>query len=83
MSEWKHRNKEKTKQCKGLLSEARVANHLELLNRVKSVFDSGDLESKALALVLFGCWADFLKDNAQIRYLIFSSLVSAHDCEVK
>ncbi|KAL9322668.1 hypothetical protein ACSQ67_010721 [Phaseolus vulgaris] len=80
LSEWKHRNKEKTKQCKGLLSEARVANHLELLNRVKSVFDSGDLESKALALVLFGCWADFLKDNAQIRYLIFSSLVSAHDC---
>ncbi|ESW23192.1 hypothetical protein PHAVU_004G026300 [Phaseolus vulgaris] len=83
LSERKHRNKEKTKRCKGLLSEARVANHLELLNRVKSVFDIGDLESKALALVLFGCWADFLKDNAQIRYLIFSSLVSAHDCEVK
>ncbi|XP_022640506.1 uncharacterized protein LOC106775218 isoform X2 [Vigna radiata var. radiata] len=83
LSERKHRNKEKKNQCKGLLSQARVANHLELLKRVKSVFDSGDLESKALALVLLGCWADFLKDNAQIRYLIFSSLVSAHDCEVR
>ncbi|KOM56515.1 hypothetical protein LR48_Vigan10g240700 [Vigna angularis] len=83
LSERKHRNKEKKNQCKGLLSQARVANHLELLTRVKSVFDSGDLESKALALVLLGCWADFLKDNAQIRYLIFSSLVSAHDCEVR
>ncbi|XP_050907816.1 uncharacterized protein LOC127121335 [Lathyrus oleraceus] len=35
------------------------------------------------ALVLFGCWADFANDNAQIRYLILSSLVSPHDCEVK
>ncbi|KAI5387836.1 hypothetical protein KIW84_073793 [Lathyrus oleraceus] len=62
---------------------ARVANHLELLKRVKSVFNSGDSESKTLALVLFGCWADFANDNAQIRYLILSSLVSPHDCEVK
>ncbi|KAG4914701.1 hypothetical protein JHK87_052258 [Glycine soja] len=83
LSERKHRDKEKKKQCKGLLSEAKVANHLELLKRVKSVFDSGELKSKALALVLFGCWADFVKDNAQIRYLIFSSLVSPHDCEVR
>ncbi|KAG4958663.1 hypothetical protein JHK82_035366 [Glycine max] len=83
LSERKHRDKEKKKQCKGLLSEARVANHLELLKRVKSVFDSGDLKSKGLTLVLFGCWADFVKDNAQIRYMIFSSLVSPHDCEVR
>ncbi|KAK7381232.1 hypothetical protein VNO78_33763 [Psophocarpus tetragonolobus] len=82
LSERKHRDKEKKKHYKGLLSEARVANPLELSKRVKSVFDGGDLMSKALALVLFGCWADFLKDNAQIRYLIFSSLVSPHDCEV-
>ncbi|KAL2335425.1 hypothetical protein Fmac_016638 [Flemingia macrophylla] len=78
LSERKHRDKKR----KGLLSEARVANHLELLNRVKSVFDSGDFNSRALALVLFGCWADFVEDNAQIRYLVFSSLVSSHDCEV-
>lgn len=83
LSERKHRDKEKKKQYKGLLSEPRVANHLELLKRVKTVFDNGDSKSKALALVLFGCWADFLKDNAQIRYLIFSSLVSPHDCEVR
>lgn len=81
--ERKHRDKRKHKQYNGLLSKTRVANHLELLKRVKSVFDNGDLESKALALVLFGCWADFAKDNAQIRYLILSSLVSPHDCEVK
>ncbi|KAK7257429.1 hypothetical protein RIF29_31408 [Crotalaria pallida] len=81
--ERKHRENRKHKMCKGLLSKARVANHLELLRRVKTVFDSGDLESKALALVLFGCWADFSNDNAQIRYLILSSLVSSHDCEVR
>ncbi|XP_061354659.1 uncharacterized protein LOC133299235 [Gastrolobium bilobum] len=81
--ERKHPDNGKHKQCKGLLSKARVANHLELLKRVKSVYDSGDLESKALALVLFGCWTDFANDNAQIRYLILSSLVSPHDCEVR
>ncbi|KAE9593009.1 hypothetical protein Lal_00029019 [Lupinus albus] len=81
--ERKHRENRKHKQCKGLLSKARVANHLELLNRVKSVYDSGDLESKALALVLFGCWADFSSDNAQIRYLILSSLICPHDCEAQ
>ncbi|XP_058735210.1 uncharacterized protein LOC131607206 [Vicia villosa] len=81
--ERKHHDNRKHKQCKGLLSMARVANHLELLRRVKSVFNSGDSESKTLALVLFGCWADFANDNAQIRYLILSSLVSPHDCEVR
>lgn len=81
--ERKHHDNRKHKQCKGLLSVARVANHLELLKRVKSVFNSGDSESKALALVLFGCWADFANDNAQIRYLILSTLVSPHDSEVR
>lgn len=81
--ERKHHDNRKHKQCKGLLSMARVANHLELLKRVKSVFNSGDSESKALALVLFGCWADFANDNAQIRYLILSSLVSPHDSEAR
>ncbi|XP_004505570.1 uncharacterized protein [Cicer arietinum] len=81
--EQKHHNNRKHKQCKGLLSMARVANHLELLKRVKSVFNDGDSVSKALALILFGCWADFANDNAQIRYLILSSLVSPHYCEVR
>ncbi|RDY09074.1 Integrator complex subunit 7, partial [Mucuna pruriens] len=83
LSEQKHCDKKNNKQCKGLLSEGRVANHLELLKRVNSVFDNGDSKSKALALVLFGCWADFAKDNARIRYLILSSLVSPHDFEVR
>ncbi|KAJ1389762.1 Armadillo-type fold [Sesbania bispinosa] len=81
--ERKHYDNGKHKQCRGLLSKARVANQLELLKRVKSVFDGGDLESKALALILFGCWADFANDNAQIRYLILSGLVSPHECEVR
>ena len=81
--EREHRDIGKHKQCQGVLSKARVANDLKLLKQVKYVFDNGDLESKELALVLFGCWADFANDNAQIRYLILSSLVSPHDCEVK
>ncbi|KAJ7949579.1 Integrator complex subunit 7 [Quillaja saponaria] len=83
LSELKHRDKRNCKKYKGLLSKARVPNHLELLARVKTVFDAHDIESRAYALVLFGCWADFAKDNAQIRYLILSSLLSSHDLEVK
>jgi integrator complex subunit 7 len=84
LSEYRHRNKrKKSNGNKGILSKARVHNHLELLTRVKVVFDTGDVESKALALALFGCWADFAKDSAQIRYLILSSLVSSHVLEVR
>ncbi|XP_028758645.1 uncharacterized protein LOC114717600 [Neltuma alba] len=83
LSELKHRKKKKHKWHNGLLSKAKVPNHLELLKRVKSVFDSGDEESKAFALVLFGCWADFAQDNAPIRYLVLSSLVSPHAWLVK
>ena len=68
----------KDKHFKGLLSKANVPKHLELLKRVKSVYDSGDMESLAFALVLFGCWADFAHDNAHIRYLVLSGLVSPH-----
>ncbi|KAJ0081175.1 hypothetical protein Patl1_12207 [Pistacia atlantica] len=77
------RKKRKNKQMNGVLSKSRVQNHLELLKRVKAVFDSGDVESRALALVLFGCWADFAKDSAQIRYLVLSSLVSSNVLEVR
>ena len=66
----------------GILSKQRVHNQSHLLSRVKIVFDSGDVESRALALVLFGCWADFAKDSAEIRYIIFSSLVSSDVVEV-
>lgn len=78
-----YRCREKRKGYKGLLSKARVSNCLELLSRVKVVFDNGDVSSRALALVLFGCWADFAKDSANIRYLVLSSMVSPHVLEVR
>ncbi|KAE7995896.1 hypothetical protein FH972_000659 [Carpinus fangiana] len=84
LSEYRHRDKKKkSKGRKGILSKVMVQNHLELLTRIKVVFDTGDVESRALALALFGCWADFAKDSAQIRYLILSSLVSSHVLELK
>ena len=46
------------------------------------MFDDGDAESKALALCLFGCWAGFAAESANIRYLVLSSLVSPHVSEV-
>lgn len=76
------RDKKRSKRIKGILSKSRVHNHLELLKRVKIVFDTGDPESRALALVLFGCWADFAKDSAHVRYLVLSSLVSSNVLEV-
>ncbi|EOA15930.1 hypothetical protein CARUB_v10004024mg [Capsella rubella] len=65
------------------LSKARVYNHLELLKRVKNVYDKGDTETKALALILFGCWRDFASEFAPVRFLIFTSMVSSHDLEVR
>ncbi|XP_033128978.1 uncharacterized protein LOC103857948 [Brassica rapa] len=65
------------------LSKAKVQNHLEMLKRVKSVYDKGDTEAKALALILFGCWRDFASEFAPVRFLIFTSLVSSHDLEVR
>lgn len=84
LMEYRHRDRRKGKKnYKGLLSKARVCNHAELLTRVKVVFDNGDADSKALALALFGCWAHFAKDSAQLRYLVLSSLVSTHLLEVR
>ena len=61
----------------GILSKARVSNPTELLKRMKVVFDGGDVESRAMALVMFGCWADFAKDSAHVRHLILSNLISS------
>lgn len=61
----------------------KLDNKLELLKKVKIVFDEGDVEERALALVLFGCCASFAKDSADIRYGVFSSLRSNHIHEVK
>ncbi|KAK9271747.1 hypothetical protein L1049_002110 [Liquidambar formosana] len=83
LSEVRHRNNQKSRPYSGILSKLRVDNHLELLRRVKLVFYSGDVESRAFSLVLFGCWAHFSKDSPDIRYLILSSLVSSHVLEVR
>ncbi|XP_019051419.1 PREDICTED: uncharacterized protein LOC104586554 isoform X2 [Nelumbo nucifera] len=80
--EMRHRKK-KGRQYNGILARHRVHNHTELLKRVKIVFDTGDVESRALALYLLGCWADLGKDSAEIRYMILSSMGSCHDLEVK
>lgn len=80
--ELKHRRKN-GKRYNGILAKRRVSNHVELLKRVKIVFDTGDAESRGLALRLLGCWADFAKDSAEIRYMVLSSLRSCHILEVR
>ncbi|GMJ06275.1 defective in snRNA processing 1, EMBRYO DEFECTIVE 1895 [Hibiscus trionum] len=77
------RSKKHRKKKRRTFLSSRVYNHEELLRRVKTVFDTGDVESRAMALVLFGCWADFAKDSAEIRYLVLSTMVSSNILEVK
>lgn len=85
LSELRRRNRKRSKSrsYNGILSKSMVDNPVELLTRVKTVFDSGDVESRAFSLILFGCWAEFAKDNGDIRYLILSCLVSSHVLEVR
>ncbi|RAL51765.1 hypothetical protein DM860_010483 [Cuscuta australis] len=71
------------KSNRGIISKGNLESHVELLKRVKSVFYTGDSEERAMVLALLGCWAGFAKDNADIRYLILSSLVSNDIMEVK
>ncbi|XP_020587258.1 uncharacterized protein LOC110029347 [Phalaenopsis equestris] len=66
----------------GILARKRVPNYLELLKRLKSVYDAGDLEAKCLTLRLFGCWAGLAKDSSHICFLILTSMQSNHDSEV-
>ncbi|KAG9454570.1 hypothetical protein H6P81_007474 [Aristolochia fimbriata] len=67
----------------GILSKLRVPNYLELLRRVKFVFNTGDVKSRALSLRVIGCWADLAKDSADVRYMIISCLDSHHTLEVR
>ncbi|KAJ0492770.1 putative integrator complex subunit 7 [Helianthus annuus] len=84
LSEFKHRKtKSSNRNDKGFFSKHNIPNHLELLRRIKLCFNSGDEEVRAMSLVLFGCWSDFSKDNAEIRYLVFSCIVSCRVLEVK
>ncbi|KAM7270756.1 hypothetical protein ACFE04_029970 [Oxalis oulophora] len=79
----RRRNIITNRRIKGLVSKSRVHNEAELLMRIKVVYDTGDIQSRSLALALFGCWADFAKDSPLVRYSILSSLVSSHALEVK
>lgn len=70
------------KRYDGILAKRRVPNYVELLKRIKTVFDTGDAEAKAVSLRLFGCCADLAKDSAEIRYVILLSLQSSNDSEI-
>ncbi|PKU74431.1 hypothetical protein MA16_Dca003634 [Dendrobium catenatum] len=73
----------KGKNYDGILARKRVPNHLELLKRLLTVYDSGDLEAKCLTLRMFGCWACLATDSSHICFLIHKSMQSNHDLEVK
>lgn len=66
----------------GILAKSRLPNYEEMLKRVKGVFDAGNVEAKALALTLLGCWADLGKDSVQIRYMILLGMQSSDVLEV-
>ncbi|KAL3694652.1 hypothetical protein R1sor_008303 [Riccia sorocarpa] len=66
----------------GLLTKKRIANHVEMLRRVKSVLDSGDPTSRALALRVLGCLADLGKDSVDVHNLVLQAVQSPHHQEV-
>lgn len=82
LSEMKHRDR-KRRQGYGIFSKMSSDNHIEILRRIKVALDDGNIESKALTLVLFGCWSAIAKDVPEIRYEILSGLLSPHALEVK
>lgn len=75
----------KTKHARehGIFSDMSMEIRLELLRRVKALLNAECIESRALAFILFGCWADIAKDIAEIRHAILSTLVSSHVLEVR
>ena len=66
----------------GALAGARVAEPDQLLRRVKVVYDTGNKRDRALALRVFGCFADIAKDSVHVRSLILSSLGASSALEV-
>ncbi|CAI9108530.1 OLC1v1008152C3 [Oldenlandia corymbosa var. corymbosa] len=74
LTELKSRRK-RDKGEEGVFSKSKLNNYLEILTRVKVVLEGdSDTEDRALALYLLGCWADFAKDCASIRYSLLASL---------
>ncbi|KAL9690853.1 hypothetical protein QQ045_011265 [Rhodiola kirilowii] len=83
LSELKNRRKRGEGSC-DIFSKCTEENCLELMQRVKVAFNKeDDIESRADCLVLFGCWAGFAGDNADVRHLVLASLGSVHEVEVK
>ncbi|MQL96479.1 hypothetical protein Taro_029160 [Colocasia esculenta] len=82
LSEMRH-IKQKGRSYDGLLTKQRLPNYLELLKRVRLVFDTDDVKARALSLRLLGCWAPLTHDNADVRCIILSRLRSGNVLEVK
>jgi integrator complex subunit 7 len=66
----------------GALAGARITEPDQLLRRVKVVYDTGNKRDRALALRMFGCFADIAKDSVHVRSLILSSLSASSALEV-
>lgn len=67
----------------GLFQKERIANHQEVLKRVKSVMDSGDVVARAFALRMLGCLGEIAADSVDVHRLVIEALESPHSKEVK
>lgn len=67
----------------GLFKKERIANHQEVLKRVKSVMDSGDVVARALALRMLGCLGEIAADSVDVHRLVIEALESPHSKEVR
>ncbi|KAG0565001.1 hypothetical protein KC19_8G155500 [Ceratodon purpureus] len=66
----------------GLFKKERIANHQEVLKRVKTVMDSGDVVARALALRMLGCLGEIAADSVDVHRLVIEALESPHYKEV-
>lgn len=66
----------------GLFTKERIANHQEVLKRVKSVMDSGDVVARALALRMLGCLGEIAADSVDVHRLVIEALESPYYKEV-
>lgn len=66
----------------GLFKKERIANYQEVLKRVKSVMDSGDVVARALALRMLGCLGEIAADSLDVQRLVIEALESPHQKEV-
>lgn len=67
----------------GLFKKERIANHQEVLKRVKAVMDSGDVVARALALRMLGCLGEIAADSLDVHRLVIEAFESPHQKEVR